>query len=44
MGKTEWYEDDTPPDLTKYMNMSKEELDAEIARLEQEHKQTDSQK
>ena len=32
----EWYEDDTPIDLSKYDNWTKEEIDAEIARLEEE--------
>ena len=32
----EWYEDDSPRDLSKYMSMSKEELDAEIKKMEAE--------
>jgi hypothetical protein len=32
----EWYEDDTPIDLSKYDNWTKEEIDAEITRLEEE--------
>lgn len=33
----EWYEDDTPRDLSKYSDWSKEEIDTEIRRLEEEH-------
>ena len=32
----EWYEDDSPRDLSKYMSMSREELDAEIKIMEAE--------
>ena len=35
-GEWEWHEDDTPIDLTPYLNMPKEERDAMIERLEAE--------
>ena len=35
-GEWEWFEDDRPIDLTPYLNMSEEERNAEIERLEAE--------
>ena len=35
----EWYEDDTPIDLSKYDGMTEEEIDVEINRIEKEHKE-----
>ena len=35
-GEWEWVEDDRPIDLTPYLNMSEEERNAEIERLEAE--------
>ena len=32
----EWFEDDTPIDLSEYENMTREEIDAEISKLEAE--------
>ena len=32
----EWFEDDTPVDLSEFENMSREELEAEISKLESE--------
>ena len=32
----EWFEDDTPVDLSEFENMSREELEAEISELESE--------
>ena len=32
----EWFEDDTPVDLSEFENMSREELEAEISELEAE--------
>ena len=32
--------DDRPRDYSRYLNMSKEELDNEIARLEKEHEKS----
>lgn len=39
MEKMEWYEDDRPRDYTPYTSMTKEELDAEIAKVEAEEKE-----
>ena len=35
-GEWEWFEDDRPIDLTPYLNMSEEERNVEIERLEAE--------
>ena len=32
----EWFEDDTPHDLSRFDGWTKEQMDAEIARLEEE--------
>ena len=43
MSNKVWCEDDTPRDLSIYDGMTKEEREAEIKRLEEEHKKKKQQ-